>query len=772
MIIKFNRVAFKASLLFFMLSAANQPLFVYAADNKEESFLSSKIMELCKSDKLKEVTEIAEPYYQIMASGDISNERIITLSAIAEAFRMTGQDTIARKYANKLGEMTKKSDNNELKALSNHKLGLFYKRQNRLSESGSLLKSALSNVEKTGNTGLEAAILNDLGNWYVAKGDSKNAIGLFRKSTDCARSVKNKSIEINGLTNLSRALYEEGKIEEASITAQNSSEAILEHYSPESIFASVAVMNLLLDCSDRSSNPVLISNLKKQANKQYQQLLSTIPNIKDKLALSYAYGGIGSFLEKSKKYQEASFYTNKAIFFGQAASSDDALMRWHWQSGRLVRQRNDIGKAISEYETASYYMRKSLENNDDDCSGSIYSLRNLSSRFYLELTNLLLKKASGIKDENERQKVLGQAVKSTELYKNAELQDYFKDECVTALESKIEGVDNISDDAAVLYPIVLSDRIELIMSCKGRFLQHTVPVDSATLSENIRNYRLRLENPYNPLYSRDSERIYRWIIAPVEKKLAEANIKTLIIVPDGSIRTIPVSSLFDGNKFLIQKYRAVTTPGLNLTDPSALDKSKINVLIAALSEKTAGFAALPGVKSEVEHISENFDSRILINRDFTTSEIENALTKNQYSVVHIATHGQFDTDPEKTFILTHDGKLSLNDLDRLIKPSRYSSKPVQLLALSACQTAAGDEKAALGLAGIALKSGARCAVATLWSVDDEAASRLVSYFYDELKKPGTTKAEALMTAQNRMISEREFSHPAYWSPFILIGNWL
>lgn len=771
MITRLYTVVIKASLLLLLITV-NQPSFVYGEDELSNSFLSNKIIKLFHSGSYKEITEVAEQYDQSMPSGELSSECIEVFSAISEAFRMTGKDSIAKEYAKKLSEITEKSKDDNLKALSYHKLGLFYKRVNQLSESGNFFEKALVSSEKTKDSKVKPAVLNDLGNWYITKGNTEKSADLFRKSADSARAVNNKNLEISALTNLARALYEEGKIKEAAITAQTTSGVILASHSSESVFASVAVMNLLLDCSDKSSNHVLVSNLSNQAHKQYQQILSSIPNIKDKLALSYAYGGLGSYLEKSKNYPEASLYTNKAIFFGQAANSDDAMMRWHWQSGRLMKHSNDFDKAISEYETAAYYMRKSIENLDDGCTGSIYSLRNLSSKFYLEMTDLLLKKAPSMKDGNERQKVLAQAVKSTELYKNAELQDYFKDECVTALESKIEGVDKISDDAAVLYPIVLTDRIELIMSCKGRFFQQTVPVDSLTLSENIRYYRLRLENPDNPLYTRDSERIYRWIIAPVEKELETSNIKTLIIVPDGSIRTIPVSSLFDGNKFLIQKYRAVTTPGLNLTDPSALDRSKINVLIAALSEKKAGFSALPGVKSEVEHISENFDSKILINRDFTTSEIENALTKNQYSVVHIATHGQFDTNPEKTFILTHDGKLTLNDLDRLMKPSRYSSKPVQLLALSACQTAAGDEKAALGLAGIALKSGARCAVATLWSVDDEAASRLVSYFYDELKKTGTTKAEALMTAQNRMISEGEFSHPAYWSPFILIGNWL
>jgi len=118
-----------------------------------------------------------------------------------------------------------------------------------------------------------------------------------------------------------------------------------------------------------------------------------------------------------------------------------------------------------------------------------------------------------------------------------------------------------------------------------------------------------------------------------------------------------------------------------------------------------------------------------------------------------------------------DDKLTINRLEKLMRLSEFRKEPVELLTLSACQTAVGDERAALGLAGIAIKAGARSALATLWFIDDTATSVLVSEFYRQLQIP-LSKARALQNAQKMVLSQRRFRHPAYWSAFLLIGNWL
>lgn len=140
--------------------------------------------------------------------------------------------------------------------------------------------------------------------------------------------------------------------------------------------------------------------------------------------------------------------------------------------------------------------------------------------------------------------------------------------------------------------------------------------------------------------------------------------------------------------------------------------------------------------------------------------------------MHIATHGVIEADVRDSFLLTWDGRLTMDDLEQTLNPSRYRDRGIDLLTLSACQTAVGDERAALGLGGIALKAGASSALATLWSISDEATSRLIADFYRRLKEGGTGKAEALRQAQRQLLAQPRYRHPGYWAPFLLIGNWM
>jgi len=166
-----------------------------------------------------------------------------------------------------------------------------------------------------------------------------------------------------------------------------------------------------------------------------------------------------------------------------------------------------------------------------------------------------------------------------------------------------------------------------------------------------------------------------------------------------------------------------------------------------------------------------FDSRLLGNEAFRVPAMRAAMDATPYSVVHIASHGEFDSDPRRTFLLTWDGRMTMDVLERLMKSGRLRDEPVELLTLSACRTAAGDDRAALGLAGVAVKSGARSALATLWYINDEASSLLVTEFYRSLAAGPVDKARALQVAQARLLSEPRYRHPGYWAPFLLIGNW-
>jgi CHAT domain-containing protein len=198
----------------------------------------------------------------------------------------------------------------------------------------------------------------------------------------------------------------------------------------------------------------------------------------------------------------------------------------------------------------------------------------------------------------------------------------------------------------------------------------------------------------------------------------------------------------------------------------------VQLLAGGLTQGVQGFSALPNVGNELDSISKEFPSQTIRDEAFVIDEVQRQIANGDQAIVHIATHGQFDSDHTKSFLLAYDDKLTMDKLQSTIASRQFQQEPLELLVLSACQTAAGDDRAALGLAGVALNAGARSALATLWFVNDESTSRMITDFYRQLSTSTSSKAEALRQAQLALIRDQRFAHPSFWAPFLLIGNWL
>jgi CHAT domain-containing protein len=181
--------------------------------------------------------------------------------------------------------------------------------------------------------------------------------------------------------------------------------------------------------------------------------------------------------------------------------------------------------------------------------------------------------------------------------------------------------------------------------------------------------------------------------------------------------------------------------------------------------------ALPGVKVELDKLSGILNARPLLDEAFRRGVFEEEMKKN-YRIVHIASHGVFSGDPKDSFIITYDHTLDMNRLEELFKSESFSDQPVEILTLSACQTAEGDDRSPLGLSGVAIKSGARSALGSLWPVSDDAAQILLPGFYTNLSEQGLGKARSLQQAQIALLQQPEFEHPTFWASFVLVGNWL
>ncbi|HEY9647071.1 MAG TPA: CHAT domain-containing protein, partial [Chroococcidiopsis sp.] len=269
--------------------------------------------------------------------------------------------------------------------------------------------------------------------------------------------------------------------------------------------------------------------------------------------------------------------------------------------------------------------------------------------------------------------------------------------------------------------------------------------------------------------------VYNWLIQPIRDELEQSSIQTLVFVLDGALRSVPMSVLYDGESYLIERYSIALTPGLQLLEGSSLRDRPLEVLLGGVSEPNLGAAALPGVLDEISKIQAALPGRVLLNQSFTSEALHDAVNATAYPIVHLATHGFFSSNLDDTYILTWGDRLTLNEFNDLIKTSDINRRrPIELLVLSACVTAVedGDGRALLGLAGMAVRAGARSTIASLWQANDVATAQLMTQFYSELAAHSVTKAEALRRAQVALIQSPDFNQPFFWSLFVLVGNWL
>lgn len=372
----------------------------------------------------------------------------------------------------------------------------------------------------------------------------------------------------------------------------------------------------------------------------------------------------------------------------------------------------------------------------------------------------------------ERALFLDEVRTTIERLRSFELERYFADDCVARLQETARAVEAVAPRTAVYYLLLTPEQAYGLLSLGGRLEHRRLTVDRARLEATALAFRRSVENRASHAFARNGQRLYGWLVAPWRTRLEAANVDTIVFIGDGAVRNVPLAALLDDDRFLVEDYAVATVPGLSLFDPRPVGGTELSFLLAALSEPVQGFPALPHTAVEVAEIADLFGGTVLRDEAFNEPGLARVVQRNLFSVVHIASHGLFESSGDESFILTHDGRLDLDDLDALLRVTRFRETPIELLTLSACQTAAGDERAALGLAGIAVKAGARSAVASLWSVNDVSAAELVTAFYRELAGGDTSRAEALRQAQLGQLRSARFRHPAYWAPFIVIGNWL
>ncbi|MBW4506262.1 MAG: CHAT domain-containing protein [Scytonematopsis contorta HA4267-MV1] len=653
--------------------------------------------------------------------------------------------------------------------------------------------------------------------FYFEKAD-KN----FHESSQDAQYQNNKPAKLRALLNLSKLyLHSQKNDTESTIFDKNkikqfTQEALNILYqlpdSSQKVYAAIDLANLPDNDSTTSvTSPLTQCIVKRQfPDTEVITLLNKAVeignNIQDSRSESFALGAKGHFYECKKDYNKAIELTNAAILVAdQKLKVQDSIYLWEWQQGRLLEKKGKHLEATAAYKRAFQTLekiRRDILTADRDLQ---LDFRDVIRPLYRQLAQLKLENVKQLNNLSLQQKQekdtrlnslnqpLTEARQIIDSLKLAELQNYFGNECILAAITPRRVDELLKDDTAVFSSIILENKVAILLNLPNKkqyfkwVEENGEEITSEKLSEKVENFRKGLANARKETNydTNQAANLYDLIIAPFEPylnaKSSNNQIKTLVFVQDGFLRSIPMSALYNKKKsqYLIENYAIATTPSLELTAPKKLKAETSRAMILAVSEVAnidgKKWDALLNVPTEVENIQKIFPAKTLLkNQDFTLEKVKERLKKTTYPIIHIATHAQFGIIPEDTFLVAgNNQKITINDLQKTLKEFTNDINVVELLALTACQTAMGDDRTTLGLAGVALQIGVRSTLASLWSVDDESTPIIVEKFYQNLRAD-KSKAEALQLAQRNLLEQKDkpYSNPGFWASFVMIGNWL
>lgn len=525
-----------------------------------------------------------------------------------------------------------------------------------------------------------------------------------------------------------------------------------------------------------------------------------------------ALAGLAGLYENQRRLREALQLNGEARQQAERAEAGDLLMELDWREGRLLRASNQPREALAAYRRARQQLELLRPDIPVEYHDGRSSFRETLGPIYLELADLLLQQAGMEAPPNIA--LLHEARDTVELIKRSEMEDYLGGRCALP-RPKRTPIESLDARTAVLYPIIFPERLDILVAVGDQLKRYSHAVSANALQASAVRFSTALREQA-PDANQLARQWYAWLLESVDPWLRSLSVDTLVMVPDGAIRLIPLAALFDGQHYVLEHYASATSPGLSLLESDASGAPNGQTLIAGMSTSgpvvenlppvffralaaqsgkngddaleakeleswaqdpdfrasVAERMVLPGVEREVHALEQTLPHKVLRDDAFTRSRFEQEIGSGEYSIVHIASHGVLGHSADVGFIMASDAVLDVNDFERIFSSARLQRRPVDLLTLSACQSAVGDDRAPLGLSGIALKSRVRSALGSLWPVSDQATADLMTAFYRALYQPGTSKVQALRRAQLAILRDTRFSHPFFWAPFILVGNWL
>ena len=487
-------------------------------------------------------------------------QQLEVLIQLAEAYQALGQPRNALAALEPARRLAEQTDDQARLAAVLGGLGNTYGLMGASDTARSYLERSIALARQAGDTRSAAQSLNNLGNLLASQGNYSAARTHYEESLALAREHRDQALLARVLTNRAKAALE-GKdprrVEPLLNEALQATRALGDsHDKAYGLIALGQLYRTLPAAQDRS---------RALSYQVFSEAAALADTLNDPRSLAYAWGYLGQLYQAEHRYPEAVQLTRRAVFAAQQAQAPELSYRWQWQLGRLLVIQDDREGAILAYRQAVASLQAIRQDLSLSSLSRGLSFREAVGNAFFELADLLLQRASQANDPPQQARYLVEARDTVEQLKAAEITDYFQDDCVVALQSRITRLDEPSPRTAVLYPILLPDRTVLLVNLPDGIKQLTVPIGREALTQVVGEFRRFLEKRTTREYLPAAQRLYGWLITPLEADLQNHQIDTLIIVPDGALRTIPLTALHDGRQFLLERYAVATTPGLALT---------------------------------------------------------------------------------------------------------------------------------------------------------------------------------------------------------------
>jgi CHAT domain-containing protein/Tfp pilus assembly protein PilF len=760
-------------------------LCYYGDEAAIDNNLAAVYFNLGQSQKSLEFAEKAADIYKKFRSGEYQSTGQADIKLLYDSLgkNSSGLEVLSR--ANVGSAFGKDSFSFQGEALNLNNVGQIYLSLGQYDKALKLYQQAL-NLYQENNYKLGIAVsLNNLGQVYQGKSDFNQALTFNQQALKTYREIGDTTGEGITLSNLGLVYQRQNQLPKALELFQ---QALPIHKQVRDIVSEAFTLKHIGDILAAQNQPELAITF-------YKQSINTTEIIRQDLKLS-ANDIQKSYTEKiSDRYRRAADLLLKENRPAEAQQVLD-LLKIQEAEGYLKNSslpNTQQSRRINKPQQPTPAL--ALQTQELKISDKYTGIQDKAIGFGKELTNL---RKIPVGDRTAQQEKRITELVKLEQQVTAEFNQFTKNPDVVALVAKISttsGQENLNlrqlnalrdnlrkldKKAILLYPLVLEDRLELvIVSADAPPLHRTVAVKREDIEKTVSDFRRALLKKTNA--KKTGAQLYDWLIKPIENDIKQANAQTIIYAPDGILRYIPLGALYDGNNWLVQRYRINNITAASLTNFNSQPEKDLQILATAFTKgsysvkignENATFDGLEFGGKEVDNIAAIIPkTKILIDKAFNKSAVIPQL--NDYKIVHFATHAALDVDnPSDSFVLFGSGeKVTLQDI------STWSLPNVDLVVLSACQTGLGgklgDGQEILGLGYQIQLTGAKGAIASLWTIDDGGTQALMNAFYQALKSGNLTKAEALNQAQISLINgDNQFNHPYYWAPFILIGNGL